>query len=167
MESLGVTQRSLPTVRITKHTDDLVKYKPEGNDVTEDIMRSFIADFMAGKVEPHLNSQELPDDWDTNPVKILVASNFEKVTSDPSKNVFVKFYAPWCGHCKQVAPIWEKLGESMVNEKDIMIAQMDMTANEMKSLEVKGFPTFKLYKAAMKQVLLSMDQGLSNPSWNF
>lgn len=43
-------------------------------------------------------SQELPEDWDKQPVKVLVGKNFEEVAFDEKKNVFVEF-------CKQ-SPIW-------------------------------------------------------------
>ena len=76
----------------------------------------------------------------------MTGSNFEEVAMDKSKNVLVEFYAPWCGHCKQLVPVWEKLGEAFEGNDDIVVAKMDATVNELPNERVRSFPTIKLYK---------------------
>ncbi|CAK8683256.1 thioredoxin domain-containing protein 5-like [Clavelina lepadiformis] len=63
---------------------------------------------------------------------------------------FVKFYAPWCGFCQRLAPIWEELANedfSLV-KLGVKIAKVDCTENNAlcKKYEVKGYPTLLLFK---------------------
>lgn len=115
-------------------------------------------------------SQEVPPDWDQRPVKTLVGKNFEQVAFDETKNVFIKFCecgcggrwaagallavltcpildAPWCTHCKEMAPAWEELAEKYKDHEDIVIAELDATANELEAFPVHGFPTLKYFPA--------------------
>merc|ERR1711962_709580 len=107
----GMKKDEVPGLRIIKLEEDMAKYKPESYDITEENLSSFVKDFLDGKLKQHLLSQELPEDWDATGVKVLVSSNFDEVVFNKEKEVLVEFYAPWCGHCKQLAPIFDQLGD--------------------------------------------------------
>lgn len=53
-------------------------------------------------------------------VVTLTDSTFDGIVLDPEKDVFVEFYAPWCGHCKKLAPVWESFAKTFANEKDVL-----------------------------------------------
>jgi protein disulfide-isomerase A6 len=75
----------------------------------------------------------------------LNAANFESIVMDSEKDVFVEFYAPWCGHCKNLAPIYEKVAAAFENEPDCVVAQLDADNADNKPFAskygVSGYPT--------------------------
>ncbi|TJX53773.1 hypothetical protein E8P77_25405, partial [Soehngenia saccharolytica] len=85
-------------------------------------------------------------------VVVLSTENFDSVVLDESKDVLVEFYAPWCGHCKNLAPIYEKVAAAYKLEKDVVIANVD--ADKYKDLGEKygvgGFPTLKFFPKTNK-----------------
>jgi protein disulfide-isomerase-like protein len=75
---------------------------------------------------------------------VLTDSNYDDETA--GKTVFIKFYAPWCGHCKRLAPAWKKLMDKYEGHATAMVAHADCTgeAKDLCSQQgVQGFPTIK------------------------
>merc|ERR1740129_2530421 len=78
-------------------------------------------------------------------VPSLTPANYESMTD--GKTVFIKFFAPWCGHCKKMAPDWENLAEEWADDAIGLVAEVDCTAEGKPLCDangVKGFPTLNL-----------------------
>jgi len=119
--------------------DKGLKYKMT-EEFSMETLKDFLTQLEAGNVEPWIKSEAVPDNSE-NDVKVAVAKNFDELVSNSEKDVLVEFYAPWCGHCKKLTPIYEELGAAM-KEENVEIVKMDATANDVPpQFDVRGFPT--------------------------
>lgn len=147
-EFLGVTAQDADSVRIIRFAGgNLTKYRLA--QVTEESINKFIDDWKSDKLSAYYKSEAVPDN-SNNAVKIIVGDNFEDLVLNSDKHVLLEAYAPWCGHCKKLEPIYEELAQKLAGDSDVIIAKMDATANEHSAVNVKGFPTIKFYKKGAK-----------------
>jgi protein disulfide isomerase len=103
------------------------------------------------KIKPYLKSEPVPDQAEEEGAVVkVVGDNFEDVVMNKRQDVLVKYYAPWCGHCKKLAPIWDELAETLSMVDNLVIAKMDSTANEVESVSVQSYPTLIFYPANKK-----------------
>ena len=84
----------------------------------------------------------------------LTPSNFDSVVLNSGKPSLVEFFAPWCGHCKNLAPTYEELADNFAFASDkVTVAKVN--ADEHKSLGkrfgVQGFPTLKWFDGKSDQ----------------
>jgi protein disulfide isomerase len=140
-----VTEEDLPSLRLIDPQDSMLKYIYEGDIASLSVadIEAYVQSFKDGKLEPHLKSEPIPENNDA--LTILVGKNWADIVNDRSKDVLVKYYAPWCGHCKALAPTWDDLAMHVKDIDDLVIAKFDATANEVAGLEIRGYPTLKFY----------------------
>lgn len=149
-EYLGVKGTEQPKVVIVDPRGEMKKYRME-QEVNLENVKGFIGLWRNRKIEPYLKSDPLPEkDYDGS-VRVLVGQNFDEIVLDTTKDVLVEFYAPWCGHCKSLAPEYEKLASEHKSNPNLIIAKMDSTTNEAKGVSIKGFPTLKFYPSNNKK----------------
>lgn len=76
----------------------------------------------------------------------LIPTNFDDVVLKSGKPALVEFYAPWCGHCKNLAPVYEELAQQFTFAEDrVTIAKIDPDDKTRKRYGVQGFPTLKWF----------------------
>lgn len=78
----------------------------------------------------------------------LIPKNFDKVVLKSDKPALVEFFAPWCGHCKNLAPVYEELASTFAFAEDkVTVAKVDADANRDlgKRFGIQGFPTIKWF----------------------
>ncbi|WVQ82536.1 protein disulfide-isomerase domain [Cryptococcus sp. DSM 104549] len=127
---------------------------PLAGKATGKAIKDFVKQFAAGDIKPSIKSEPIP--VQDGPVYKLVADEWDTVFSDNGKDVFAEFYAPWCGHCQRLAPIWDTLGEKYLHNSNIIIAQMDATENDVPPsapFRVQGFPTLKFRPAGSSEFI--------------
>lgn len=130
---------------VTARDEKGQKYKMEDKFSVE-ALENFVKNFKNGELKVYIKSEPLPEDNDEAGVKTVVGLNIRELVIESDKDVLIEFYAPWCGHCKKLAPTYEELGKALKDEPNVLIVKMDATANDVpEEFSVQGFPTIYWY----------------------
>ena len=120
--------------------------------LSEEVFRTFVGDFIEGKLKPSIKSEPVPE-VQQGPVIVVVGHTYEDLVINNEKDVLLDYYTQSCVPCKAMAPIYEKLAKLYASNATgcdrITIGKIDAEANDVSS-DIRGFPTFKLYPAGRK-----------------
>uniref|UniRef100_F7FT98 Protein disulfide-isomerase-like protein of the testis n=1 Tax=Monodelphis domestica TaxID=13616 RepID=F7FT98_MONDO len=146
LEYFQIASWDIPSVRILNLTKSM-KYQMPADEITFKNLKNFCKDFLDGLAKQQLSSENIPKDWDTKPVKVLVGKNFKEVVFSHRRNAFVMFYAPWSYECKSLLPVLEELGKKYQYHESVTIAKIDVTANDIHQMFLEKYPFFKFFPA--------------------
>jgi protein disulfide isomerase len=129
------------------------KFPYSGSFDDADAITAHINAVLTGELKATLKSETVTPEDTAGNVKVLKGTSFNDIVMNNDKDVLVEFYAPWCGHCKKLAPTWDELGDKFAAVDSVVIAKMDSTANEVdvEGLDVKGFPTLYFFPGKDKK----------------
>lgn len=84
---------------------------------------------------PASSSADAPSD-----VVVLTDENFEEHVA-AGRDMLVEFYAPWCGHCKRLQPVWERVATDL--KASVVVAKVDGTTQRglAARFPIAGYPT--------------------------
>lgn len=142
------------------------KYRPDMRDFTEQTLLKFVTDYEAGRLRTWLRSEPEPSDEDIKAGGAaipIVGLNFYESAHDATKDVLVNFFAPWCGHCRKMEPLYLTLARKLKHVKTLRILKLDATRNEAEGMQIQGFPTIMLFKAGKTPSEMVQYQGNRQP----
>lgn len=165
---LAVTE--FPAIAVQKKAGDKKKYVYTG-ELTAQKIGNFIQDVEDGKVNPKLRTEAVPPKT-SDPVKQIVSTNFMAEVFTPDKDVLLEVYAPWCGHCKKLAPEYDKLAKKIEREElfDLLkVLKIDGTANDSPTdnVEWTGFPTIYFVKAGQHEPSVYEGERTAKGLWKY
>jgi len=128
------------------------RYVSAAEKIDLDSIRKFALEYLEGNLTPFIKSAPVPESND-GPVTVVVGKTFNDIVLDESKDVLLEIYAPWCGHCKKLEPIYDELATKLKNVENVVIAKMDATANDSPHAKysASGYPTILFAPANDKE----------------
>ncbi|EEA05799.1 disulfide isomerase protein, putative [Cryptosporidium muris RN66] len=121
---------------------------------SEEPLMEFMNSVASGKHEMSIKSEPVPSEQ-TGPVTVVVGHTFEEIVFQKDKDVLIEIYAQWCGHCKNLEPIYNQLAEEMKDNENIVIAKINGPANDIpfEGFSPRAFPTILFVRAGTRTAI--------------
>ncbi|CAK9304476.1 unnamed protein product [Gordionus sp. m RMFG-2023] len=110
-------------------------------------LKDLVNSRLGGKSKSRSKKSDGAESDETNVVTLTDANFADKIFNDQSGDFWlVEFYAPWCGHCKQLAPEWASAANTLKG-KAVKLAALDATQHPLIAgkYKVQGYPTIKMF----------------------
>ena len=149
-EYCGVREEDLPKAYIIEPiSDNPIKYRTEEK-ISEENLIKFVENWENKKIKPFMRTEPIPEENDGD-VFVVVGQTYKKEVLDNDKDVVMYFFAPWCEHCKEFYPKYEKLARKLKDKNPhLLMAKMDATENDIEDFPINKYPTIKFYPGNAK-----------------
>ncbi|XP_022771729.1 protein disulfide-isomerase like 2-2-like isoform X1 [Durio zibethinus] len=105
-------------------------------------VKALLKDRLAGKASGESSEKSEP----TATVE-LNSRNFDELVLKSKELWIVEFFAPWCGHCKKLAPEWKRAANNLKGKVKLGHVDCDSEKSLMSRFNVQGFPTILVFGA--------------------
>jgi len=151
-ENIGVEASQLPAVRIVRADRERIrKYYLDGA-ITADNIAAFFKDYQNKKAKRSYLSEPVPTE-NNDLVKKVVTKTFKDMVLDEKKDVLVQFWAPWCGHCRAMMPVYDNVARKTREVENFVVAKMDLSVNDVEGfgIDIVEYPTILLFTKGDKE----------------
>ncbi|KAK9765236.1 hypothetical protein K7432_006588 [Basidiobolus ranarum] len=141
-----------PTILLYNQGEFIEEYADEKNyDQLSKYAKSKAIEYRPADLEIEERATTIPkiplDKNTVNPDGIVIPLSPTNFSTTVSHGLwYVKFYAPWCGHCQALAPIWVQVAEALRGKVNVAELNCDAYRELCSSEEIGGYPTIKLFQ---------------------
>jgi len=161
LKSVGLESKDLPTFGIFRPAVSEEYFFPKDQKISLSTVSSWISSFLAGKLKPNTLYSS------NDNVYQLTSQEWDRVVTNPGKDIFIQFHSPWCTTCKDLAPEYKKLAAQYSDVHTVLIASMDVPREQPPpTIEIKSFPHFLFFPADDKDNPIEYTGDLSFEAMN-